>query len=83
MEITSKDTQENGYVKSVVTLKKEEFNLSEKLMYQMGDGELDDDNMVVHQIDLEEFIKELRKSRLCRYANDQDIIDKLVGDKFI
>ncbi len=33
--------------------------LSEKLMYQMGDEELDDDNMVIHKDDVKEFIKEL------------------------
>ena len=40
--------------------RKKQFNLSEKLMYQMGDEELDDNNMVVHQDDVKEFIKELK-----------------------
>jgi hypothetical protein len=52
MEITSKDTQEDGYVKSVVTLKKE-FNLSEKKIEGYGVGAYNS----YKEKDIKEFIK--------------------------
>ena len=44
----------NGFPKKVETL-------SDKLMYQMGDEELDKDNMVLHEKDVKEFIKRVIK----------------------
>jgi len=36
--------------------------LSEKLMYQMGDEELDNNNMVIHKDDVKEFLKTLKQN---------------------
>lgn len=64
---------------------KKEFNLSDKIMYQMGDEEFTADEVITID-DIREFIKILKEQLFISDAvNDEvpvwEIIDKLAGEK--
>lgn len=50
-----------------------------KLAVDTGDGSpnIIGSNLVIFEF--KDFIRKLKKSRICRYSNDQDIIDELAG----
>lgn len=63
------------------------MSLSDKIMYQMGDEELDDDNMVFHKDDVKKSIQELRERIMCsclgceECADRDKIVEEIFGDK--
>ena len=63
---------------------KEKESLSENLMYQMGDEELDDENMVIHQTNIKRFIKWVETEIILKSPKSRQNLIKLrnrVGDK--
>jgi len=62
--------------------------LSDKAMYQMGDEELDDNNMVFTEEDVKEFIKALKAEwdnwgKGPTITDFNYIIDELAGERLI